>query len=185
MENIIKTTFEKSFQKILKEVDKVEFRHINESVFRYIFIRSLPLGIGIEDEWKRIDLLLHDTSGQYAIEFKQYDTRPLNRFDGKNATYKGGASPKNFDEFLYSARKLVELKNYDSQLKMDCNIEETYFILLAGDRGYAGRKFSEDYGGRHIDELRKIGIEANEIISKSEQINTGLTIFGWVLKIWK
>ena len=104
MDEIVINVFDEAVQITLDGVDADNYRFINESVFRYNFIKVLPKNIGIEDEWKRIDLVIHESDKHYPIEFKQYATRPLNRFDGKKCSFKGGAGEGNFSEFITSSK---------------------------------------------------------------------------------
>jgi hypothetical protein len=187
MEEIVKKAFTDSFNSLCSQVNESTYRHINESVYRYLFIQNLPASIGIEDEWRRIDLLLHDSNFQYPIEFKQYDTRPrLNFGKGKNGK-KGGAGKRNFDEFLSSAQKLVELKNKEVFLDQGCNFKKCYFVLLAGDKNEIGKKrFDYWYWDqdRHLKALLDIGIQS-KIIAREECVKSSLKIFGWIVELYK
>lgn len=183
IEQIIRDSFQKALNKMMKGVNHNNFRYINESVFRYYFIRSLPAHIGAEDEWKRIDLLLHDKRFQYPIKFKQYATRPLNMFNGKSRGYKGGAGNRNFSEFIHSAKKLVELVKDDPYSDLGCNFKNAYFILHAFDDLNSGkRQFSEFYTGEHKKTLKEEGVRCREICS--DRVETkGILSFGWVIKL--
>tara|TARA_R110002167_G_C12700574_1_gene653449 strand:+ start:2704 stop:3279 length:576 start_codon:yes stop_codon:yes gene_type:complete len=188
MEEIIKKAFYDSFDAICNDVTETTFRHLNESVYRYFFIKHLPSSIGIEDEWHRIDLMLHDSEYQYPIEFKQYDTRPLFMVNSKKIGKKGGAGSGNFKEFIESSKKLVELKNKEFFTKRGCNFKKYYFILLAGDLCQNNKNSTQrfDYwywnDNRHIQALSKVGIRT-KLIAKKEFTKSSLKVFGWVIEL--
>jgi len=185
MEKIIEKAFINSFNDLCCQVNEKTFRHINESVYRYLFIKHLPEGIGVEDEWHRIDLLLHDPEFQYPIEFKLYDTRPLFLIGMDEQGKKGGAGNKNFQEFLNSAKKLAELRNENFYLKKRCNFKKSYFVLIAGDRLETGKK-RFDYWycdqNRHLAALAKMDIKS-QVIAQEECVKSSLKIFGWVIEV--
>ncbi len=183
MEDIIAKAFHDSLKKMLRGINSENYRHINESVFRYFFIKSLPKEVNAEDEWRRIDLVLHDDSGIYPIEFKQYDTRTLKNFNGKDG-FKGGAGKGNFNEFIYSSVKLVDLLREQPYIDKGCKFKRGYFILLAGDNHTMKKaKFSDYYKGEHIKKLKREGIKVKKI-TDFKLIQKEFEIFGWVLRLW-
>ncbi len=184
MDELISRAFKTTFHTILEDVPADDFRFINESVLRYFFIKSLPDDIGVEEEWNRIDLFLHDDSGQYPIEFKHYFRRPLKRFNGKNSSPKGGPSKQNVREFIASSKKLVRLEENPSIMKMGVDLKDRYFILVAGDRQKDKTKFSDFYKRKHINALRDNGIESQLLVEEAKTIDD-LHVFGWVLKMKK
>ena len=184
IDEIISETFNKAFNLALKGINKNSFRHINESVFRYLFIKSLPENIDKEDEWKRIDLILHDKTGQYPIEFKFLDIRPLNKFNGQKPNYKGGPSKRNFNEFLKSCEILVNLDQNEKMKLLGANFKDKFVILVAGDRKNDRKKFADYYEEKYISTLNQKGILVNQIFKKQKKIED-LTVFGWIIKIEK
>lgn len=188
METTIKKAFIDSFNYLCSQVVNVPFRHINENVYRYFFIKHLPKNIGIEDEWHRIDLLLHDQNFQYPIEFKQYSTRPLLLLGKNKCGRKGGAGKKNFQEFLNSAKKLVEKREEPFYSRNNCNFKNSYFVLVAGDTAGEKGKNRFDYWysdqNRHLDALLEIGIKS-KVIAQKEFRSPSEKIFGWILEIWE
>lgn len=185
MDNIIKKAFIRSFEHLCSEVSGDKFRHINESVFRYFFIQALysvKPDIGIEDEWKKIDILVHDKGFHYPIEMKFYDTRPMYIIGSETLGTKGGAGGKNFDEFLASAKKLVGIE--ERHKKIPFNIGARYFILVAGDRPGAEQYAKYYRGNIHIEALTENGI-SSEILETRIYQKDKLEIFGWVMKMKK
>ena len=182
IDKIISDSFKKAFETCLLDIDADAVRHLNESVFRYYFIKALPAGIGKEDEWKRIDLLIHNESGHYPIEFKFYDKRPLNRFDSKKPSYKGGPSEKNFREFKKSCFTLLDLGNNQEIQKLGADIKDKYFILVAADRDSDKVKFADFYLGKHITKLQEEGVTSKELVFEQKTIDS-INVFGWVLKL--
>jgi hypothetical protein len=184
MDELISQAFKTTFHTILEDLNPDNFRFINESILRYLFIKSLPDDIDAEEEWRRVDLLLHDERGQYPIEFKHYFRRPLKRFDGRTHNYKGGPSKKNIREFIDSSKKLVQLEENLSIQKMGIDFKDRYFILVAGDRERDKTKFSDFYKEEYISILYENGIKSYLLVEEAKTIDD-LHIFGWVLKMKK
>ena len=104
----LKVAFNSAWAELATNHKPETIRHVNESVFRYFVIKELLKGkhaFEIEDEWNRIDLLLRTKEKQAAIEFKFYDSRPFNSISG-TCKYKGGASDKNYGEFVHAINRL-------------------------------------------------------------------------------
>jgi hypothetical protein len=181
IDNLIKNTFKESFDFLGNQVNDKTIQLINESIFKDFFIQYLyqnkTVDINFEDECNRINLLLHNDSTQWSIEFKFYDIRPSYCIDGKP-----NADKKNFNELLHSAEKSLDI---EKNLKgMNFNIADRYYILLASEHQDIENKYSILYNNDyyHINELNKKGIRAKEIIRKNRIIGN-MTLFGWVFKI--
>lgn len=161
-------------------------RHLNESVFRYLVIQHLShynQDIGIDDEWKRIDLLLRDNLCQAAIEFKFYDSRPLRALSGAT-TYKGGSGKANYKEFEKSLKILVNLNSQSWYKEQNANITERYFILTGTKHLNSSPRrdfFSWYYPATKINsdfcEL--------EIIDQNRESLGAIQIFGWLCHVKK
>lgn len=178
--------FVNAWNKLIRTTDENTIRHVNESVFRYFVVHELNLlhpNFHIEDEWKRIDLLLRGKDEQAAIEFKFYDSRPLNQISGTQAL-KGGAGERNFNEFLNSLKILCnDLENMSWYKQQGANVTEKYFILVGTKRPANGAKGDFKawyYPTNNIKcpeniELKKI-IEFNHAVMDYEA-------FGWLCKV--
>lgn len=180
----IKLSFEKTFNEIINTHSVSELRHINEQVFRYLLIKNLPDDIEKEDEWKRIDLLLHKDDILIPIELKFYDRRPLKNFKNNSKFYKGGAGKQNFSEFIKSSEILVELNNNPIIKNTGVRFSNGLYIIVAIDRKSDKTKFSDYYKGKHLDELKKYNIKSKELIKLDAQ-KGDFNIFGWILDINK
>jgi len=120
----------------------VPVRHVNESVFRFLFIESF-LGqnrrLECDDEWKRLDLLVRGLGHQAAVEFKFYDSKPLRHVDGR-VTWKGGPGERNLGEFLKAVEDLRTLETRPWYAQTGARIDERYVVLVAVDRPERGAR---------------------------------------------
>jgi hypothetical protein len=178
-----------AWKKLISDHSDITLRHANESVFRYFFIQELlhqKVELSIEDEWRRIDLLLRAPNCQAAIEFKFYDTRPMNMLDGK-VRYKGGSGNKNFQEFRKSLSQLASLEASPWYQNDKANITDRYFVLVGTKWPKLG--LSGNFSN-HYYPLEKV---AEKVASLSDVIMTPLgeshefignaEIFGWICSV--
>lgn len=183
VEQAICSAFSGAYDEVLKKESDNGIRHINESVFRYLLMDRLPSSIRKEDEWRRIDLLLHNEGGFFPVEFKFYDRRPLHNFKSNQHSFKGGPGKQNYAEFLASCRTLFNKERLSQYDKVGVQYSTAYFILVATDHlKFEKNRFHNFYNGRHILDIQKEGIEAEEIARRTDEIN-GKLIFGWVLRL--
>lgn len=184
VEQAICQAFDRSFTEVMKLAPGDDIRHINESVYRFLFMKMLEPDIRKEDEWRRIDLLLNYENEFYPIEFKFYDRRQLRNFKNNSHTYKGGPGKQNFKEFLHSCTTLFRTDRTNAFANAGVHYQNSYFILIAVDHPGFKIGFLDDYSGKHIIELKKRGIHADELTRRTESVDSK-TIFGWVLRLTK
>lgn len=94
IERLLVKTFEKTNENLYSKNNANNFKHINESVYRYEFLKNLTIEqVNAETEWNRVDALCYDEKYQYLIEFKQYDIRYNVKFPWppQKGNRKGGA----------------------------------------------------------------------------------------------
>ena len=183
----LKDAFNHAWQYLITNHTKENIRHINESVFRYWIIQYLMQqrhnDISIDDEWKRIDLLLRDDNCQAAIEFKFYDSRPFHPISG-STTYKGGAGSENYKEFKKSLKILTELNNEDWYKKQKANITEQYFILIGTK--HQDNKPNRDFSTWYYPATDiKIDFCELKIIEQKYEALSDIQIFGWLCNVIK
>jgi hypothetical protein len=118
------------------ELSKTPLPHFTESVFRFLFVRSLLQrypDVRCETEWKRLDLVFFDDSGPVVVEFKFYVYNYHRDFQGASKYQKGGACEKNFDEFCRCVRSLVQLDTKAWGKDQGANIRNRYVIIAYAD----------------------------------------------------
>ncbi len=180
----LQEAFNFAWQYLINNHTDKSIRHVNESVFRYFVIRHFlehHPNIGIDDEWKRIDLLLRHDNHQAAIEFKFYDSRPSKPIHGLT-TYKGGAGKKNHAEFENSLKSLLSLDEKDWYKTQKANITERYFILVGTKLPNSDNKRDFAIFYYPANEISVDFCELNTI----EQHNTMLgetQVFGWLCRV--
>src|SRR5688572_28687951 len=94
---------------LIRDLEHVPLPLWNESVFRFLFIKSLLRvnpAIDCETEWQRHDLLVSLEDAAVLVEFKFFQNR-LGRSDGDKRRAKGGEGVQNFREFCEAAEKLA------------------------------------------------------------------------------
>ena len=162
---------------------------MNESVFRYLFIKNLPKDIHSEDEWHRVDLLLHRKNEFFPIEFKFYDSRPCVNFTKKRHHYKGGAGDRNFMEFVTSIQKLMTLSTRMETIDpvVSKSIANTYTILVSIDHLSNKRKHFNEYYSENVTHsmtkrLRKYRIQYETVARIDKTIGDNIFV-GFVLRI--
>lgn len=126
------------------ELVETPLPHFNESVFRFLFVRSLLRkypNARCETEWKRCDLLFFDSIGPTVVEFKFYVHNYHRSLSGKTQYRKGGAGEKNFDEFCRCVEKLSALDSQKWGKDYGSHIKNRFLILAYADaEEHDGRK---------------------------------------------
>lgn len=118
------------------ELSQTPLPHFTESVFRYLFVRSLLRlypNVRCETEWKRCDLLFFDSLGPAVIEFKFYVHNYHRDLSGKTRYRKGGAGEKNFGEFCRCVEKLSTLDSQKWGHDNGSHIRNRYIVLAYAD----------------------------------------------------
>ncbi|MEO7097937.1 MAG: hypothetical protein ABI162_01150 [Luteolibacter sp.] len=176
-----------AWDKLVAEHCDLTLRHVNESVFRYFFIQELlrqNVQLSIEDEWRRIDLLLKAPNCQAAIEFKFYDKRPIVTLGGK-VRYKGGSGPQNFGEFTKSLEQLMSLETKTWYQQDKANVTERYFVLVGTKWQEGGRSgdFSNHYYPPQVVKM-PAGITMKPLATTHEIVGNA-EVFGWICSVAK
>lgn len=101
--NDLKAVCATTWRTMRAECQYVSFDNWDESVLRWIFIKSLGIHfpqINCEREWQRIDLLIRDGDSPILVEFKYY-FGPNRRHDlaGNITGWRGRFGEGNFGEF--------------------------------------------------------------------------------------
>lgn len=114
------------------ELTATPLPHFSESVFRYMFVRTLlkryPT-VRCETEWNRIDLMFIDSQGPSVIEFKFYVHNRHRDLQGVQRQWKGGAGEMNFSEFCGCVKKLADLDQTAWGRDSGNAIKNRYLIL--------------------------------------------------------
>jgi hypothetical protein len=147
MNEVIKSTFDRTLALLESEFAMMPLSRWTESVLRYFFCRVLAdTNPEIEQfvECGRIDLVLRQPPVPHCafIEFKLYGhPRRFDPYDGEHLGFKGGPGSKNLEEF----RKCVEALSGRRALP---NLSK-YIILVYADPTDGARpnlRYSNDYG---------------------------------------
>ena len=180
----IRSAFNGAWNELLTTHTSECIRHVNESVFRYLVIKKLlgdNHGFKIDDEWKRIDMLMRSEERQAAIEFKFYDSRPFNHISGK-PTLKGGAGKKNFGEFTKSLNGLKNLHQETWYGEQKANILERYFILIGTSRPEYGAKSDFMSWYYPAEKIQPKECELH-VMEQHATVLGNAHIFGWLCKV--
>ncbi|WP_446213426.1 hypothetical protein [Micromonospora sp. IBSANI012] len=103
MDDIVRSAFSRAMASMSDELPLMPLSRWNESVFRYLFCRSLAEahpGVTQFVECDRIDLVLHHAEEKAFVEFKFYlQARKFDPYTGGWSGFKGGPGLRNLEEF--------------------------------------------------------------------------------------
>ncbi|MFM7074226.1 MAG: hypothetical protein ACKO38_20755 [Planctomycetota bacterium] len=157
------------------EIRRTPLPHYNESVFRFMFVRSLLSrypDVRCETEWKRMDLVFFDISGPTVVEFKFYIHNAHRDFLGRERYFKGGAGEKNFGEFCSCVAKLAQLDTHKWGRDHGAAIKNRYLLLAYADA--KEMKGTRTYG--HWYRRLKLPVSIAEQAHVTRVGRTGITI---------
>jgi hypothetical protein len=136
MINEIASSLRIAWTDLVEGLEQVPLPLWNESVFRFLFIRSLlktnPV-IDCETEWERHDLLILLDKAAVLVEFKFFQDR-LGRSINDKRRRKGGAGVQNFREFCEAAEKLAARMVLPTPQIGQSQLVGAFLILAYADR---------------------------------------------------
>jgi len=143
----------------LGNIDEFTFR-----AFVMAAIKERSLGATMQSEWRKYDLLVQATGRNHLVEFKCYILRRSMQLDGQPGKWKGGAGPKNEEEFQRNLHKLHE-----------CSIASIHsrHMVLCYQRDYAR-------SSRHSFERSYGRIEPGELIERVQWFDGELLRCAWM-----
>ncbi len=151
--NKIKNALKNTGVTISHELRHCSLDWINESVFRYFFIKELfkqyPKAV-FETEWKRFDLLITDRKKGIIIELKFFFLNKHRDLNGKFKNYKGRPSKKNKQEFIDCIKKISSLDEND--------IKEKYVVLVY-EITNDNNSFGKIYDSRKLYKMLNVEVE--------------------------
>jgi hypothetical protein len=165
------------------------FKLLNESVYRYHFLKNINPSVNVEQEWHKIDAICWQGNSHYLIEFKHYDRSICTSFNSaKKDTIKGGPGPKNFGEFLASSKKLLDFTSINEQKQYNINIKSFYFILtFCEDANCTSKNRFDSYYKKEVvlRALKNIHINASVLYEAKQTKIENKIIGGFILKYKK
>lgn len=120
-------------RRLLSHAELVGLANTEEFTFRSMFMAQAATAhpsMRFQTEWKKFDLLAQCEAQSTLIEFKYYVLRRTSGLDGTPGGFKGGAGPKNENEFWRCVEKLAT--------QVPDSIAERFLVLIY-EREYGRR----------------------------------------------